>query len=130
SFLARFAAHGTHRAWDRAMAALTPIDKLALSAFDELTGGGVDAWTREGPFVIGFEQEAHAKGFLREVAGVIRHGQEAPLERLEDPWALAPHLAESVQVAYRLDGQRFIEPAPFVHALGEAVRARGATERF
>lgn len=130
SFLARFAAHGTHRAWDRAMAALTPIDKLALSAFDELTDGGVASWTREGPFVIGFEQEAQAKGFLREVAGVVRHGQDAPLERLDDPQALAPHLADSVRVAYRLDGQRFIEPAPFVHALGDAVRARGATMRF
>src|SRR5690606_22706588 len=63
SFLARFASHGTQRAWDRTMAALTPIDRIALESFDELTDGGVDSWTREGPFVIGFAEDAHAKGF-------------------------------------------------------------------
>ncbi|WP_317451888.1 NAD(P)/FAD-dependent oxidoreductase [Microbacterium sp. NIBRBAC000506063] len=130
SFLARFASHGTNRAWDRTMAALTPIDKLALAAFDELTDGGVDSWTREGPFVIGFQEESQAKGFLHEIAGVVRHGQEVPFERLDDPWKLAPQLAEGVAVAYRLDGQRFLEPAPFAYALGDAVEARGAHMRF
>jgi len=126
SFLARFAAHGTARAWDRAMAALTPIDRIALECFDELAAGGVDSWTREGPFVIGFAEEAHAKGFLHEIAGVIRHGQDVPFERLDDPRELAPQLSERVAVGYRLDGQRFIEPAPYVEALAAAVVARGA----
>lgn len=130
SFLARFASHGTHRAWDRTMAALTPIDKLALGAFDELTGGGVESWTREGPFVIGFTHEAHSKGFLGEIEGVIRHGQDVPFERLDDPRRLAPQLSDRVAVAYRLEGQRFLEPAPFAQALGDAVAARGATMRF
>src|SRR5690606_22130342 len=71
-FLARFASHGTMRAWNHTMAALTPIDKIALDCFDELAAGGVDAWTREGPFVIGFTKQAHAKGFLREIEGVVR----------------------------------------------------------
>ena len=35
-----------------------------------------------------------------------------------------------MRVAYRLEGQRFLEPAPFAEALGEAVAARGATMRF
>src|SRR5690606_36717766 len=65
-FLARFAAHGTHRAWDRTMAALTPIDRRSEECFDELGAGGVDAWTREGPCVIGFAEEAPSPGFLRE----------------------------------------------------------------
>src|SRR5690606_23362985 len=34
-----------------------------------------------------------------------------------------------VKVAYRLDGQRFIEPGPYVQALGDAVLARGAQLR-
>ncbi|MGB4137303.1 MAG: FAD-binding oxidoreductase [Microbacterium sp.] len=126
SFLAQFAAHGTNRAWDRTMADLTPIDKMALGAFDELQAGGVDAWTREGPFVIGFKEEAHSKGFLHEVAGVVRHGQEVPMERLDDPSELAPVLSDAVKVVYRLDNQRFLEPAPYVEALGAAVVARGA----
>src|SRR5690606_28990076 len=126
SFLARFAAHGTNRAWNRTMASLTPIDKLALECFDELLDGGVKSWTREGPFVIGFKRAADSKGFLREVEGVIRHGQDVPFERLENPRELAPVLSDAVTHVYRLDGQRFFEPAPFVEALGEAVVERGA----
>ncbi|WP_353114915.1 FAD-binding oxidoreductase [Microbacterium sp.] len=125
SFLAQFAAHGTNRAWDKTMADLTPIDRIALECFDELTDGGVDAWTREGPFVIGFREEAHSKGFLHEVEGVIRHGQEVPFERLDDPSGLAPVLSDAVKVAYRLENQRFLEPAPFVEALAAAVAERG-----
>lgn len=129
SFLARFAAHGTHRAWDRTMAALTPIDRIALECFDELTAGGVDSWTREGPFIIGFTAEPQSAGFLRELEGVIRHGQDVPFERLERPRELAPQLSDAVTVAYRLDGQRFFEPGPFVQALADAVVARGGTIR-
>lgn len=126
SFLARFAAHGTHRAWDRTMADLTPIDKIALECFDELIDGGVQSWTREGPFVIGFRQEADSKGFLHEIEGVVRHGQDVPFERLENPRELAPVLSDAVTHAYRLDAQRFFEPAPFMEALGAAVVERGA----
>lgn len=126
SFLARFAAHGTNRAWDRTMAALTPIDKMALECFDELIDGGVESWTREGPFVIGFKEEGHSKRFLHEIEGVVRHGQDVPFERLDDPSELAPVLSDAVRHAYRLEGQRFFEPAPFMEALAEAVVERGA----
>ncbi|HET8928346.1 MAG TPA: FAD-binding oxidoreductase [Microbacterium sp.] len=129
SFLARFAAHGTMRAWNRTMAALTPIDRIALTCFDELVEGGVDSWTREGPFVIGFTAEPHSKGFLREIEGVIRHGQDVPFERLDHPQELVPQLSDSVNVAYRLDGQRFFEPGPFVQTLADAVVARGGVLR-
>ncbi|MCY1157803.1 MAG: FAD-dependent oxidoreductase [Citricoccus sp.] len=129
SFFARFMAHASHRAWDRTMAALTPIDQLALESFDELTGSGVDSWTREGPFIVGFTEERHAAGFLREVEGVVRHGQDVPLERVEHPRELAPQLSEAVGVVYRMDGQRFIEPGPFVQALADSVVTRGGTLR-
>ncbi|MGD6979475.1 MULTISPECIES: NAD(P)/FAD-dependent oxidoreductase [Citricoccus] len=129
SFFARFMAHASHRTWDRTMAALTPIDRMALEAFDELTGSGVDSWTREGPFIVGFTEERHATGFLREVEGVVRHGQDVPLERVEHPRELAPQLSDAVGVVYRMDGQRFIEPGPFVQALADSVVARGGTLR-
>lgn len=125
-FLGQFASHGTNRAWDRTMADLTPIDRIALECFDELIDGGVKSWTREGPFVIGFKQEADSKGFLHEIEGVVRHGQDVPFERLENPRELAPVLSDAVTHAYRLDGQRFFEPAPFLEALGAAVVERGA----
>ncbi|GAA3765162.1 D-amino acid dehydrogenase [Microbacterium kribbense] len=130
SFLLRFAAHGTHRAWDRTMAALTPIDEVALDAYDEITGAGVDAWTREGPFVVGFEKEKQSAPFLQELRDVARHGQHVPVDRLADPRELVPQLSEKVTCVYRLDGQRFLEPGPFVEALGRAVAARGAQLRM
>ncbi|MDJ1370047.1 NAD(P)/FAD-dependent oxidoreductase [Gulosibacter molinativorax] len=130
SFFARFMAHANNRSWDKTMAGLTPIDKIALEHFDEMVDGGVDSWTREGPFVIGFEEEKQAVGFKHEIAGVVRHGQEVPFERLSDPSELAPVLSERVKSVYRLDGQRFLEPGPFTHALGDAVAARGAKMKF
>ncbi|MDO5455045.1 MAG: FAD-dependent oxidoreductase [Corynebacterium sp.] len=128
-FLARFMAQATQRAWDETMAALTPIDQAALAAFEELELGGVEATSTPGPFVIGFEEESQSRGFLREIEGVIRHGQQAPLERLDDPRELAPMLSEEIRVAYRLEGQRFIEPGPYVEAVADAVRRGGGTIR-
>lgn len=129
SFLARFASHGTMRAWNRTMAALTPIDLMSLAAFDELAEGGVEAPMDDGPFVIGFTEEAHSAAFLREVGHVRSHGQSVPVERLDEPSSLSPQLSDRVKVAYRLDGQRFIEPGPYVQTLGDQVVARGAQLR-
>ena len=169
SFLARFAAHATPRAWDRAMAALTPIDRLALDAFDELSAHGVAARSTPGPFVIGFEDERQAAPFLHEIAQVEAAGQVVPLRRIDRPDGAAhlsgpshpgvarahgasgavghassstspdqgrapevsdavgrpAQLTDRVRAVYALEGQRFIEPGPFVGALGDAVRARG-----
>src|SRR5699024_695355 len=100
--------HGTMRAWHRAMAGLAPINALALEAFDELTDGGVEGRTREGPFVVGFTDRSQATGFLEEAERVRGHGVPVPVERLDDPRTLAPHLSDAVTEAYRLDGQRFI----------------------
>ncbi|MCW2961854.1 MAG: FAD-dependent oxidoreductase [Thermoleophilia bacterium] len=129
SFLARFAAHGTQRAWERAMAALAPINAIALECFDELRAGGVDAWTREGAFVIGFAAFRDARPFLREIEGVKRHGLPATLTRIERPADACPVLSDKVQLAYHLEGQRFIEPAAYLHALAESVVARGGVIR-
>lgn len=85
-FLGQFAAHGTNRAWDRTMAHLTPIDRIALECFDELIDGGVKSWTREGPFVIGFKQEADSKGFLHEIEGVVRSTMRASPARAPIGW--------------------------------------------
>ena len=130
SFLARFAAHGTMRAWNRTMAALAPVNTLALDAFDELAAGGVTAPTNDRPFIVGFTEEAHAERFLQEVSHIEAHGQQVPIRRVDDPHAFAPQLSEKVGVVYRMDGQRFIEPGPYVQSLADAVQARGGGFRF
>ncbi|MEJ5998740.1 FAD-binding oxidoreductase [Corynebacterium sp. H130] len=124
-FCARFMARAHQKAWDDTMAGLTPIDVIALAGFDELIDGGVESWTQEGPFVVAFEDEKQSKGFLEEIEGARRHGQDIPFERLADPRELVTQLSDRATVAYRLDGQRFFEPAPFVEALATAVEKRG-----
>ena len=91
--------------------------------------GGIESWTRKSPFVVGFENEKQSQGFLGEVAGAVRHGQDVPFEPLENPRELAPMLSENVKVAYRLEGQRYFEPGPFMEALGQAFIQRGGTLR-
>ncbi|ANE05133.1 D-amino acid dehydrogenase [Corynebacterium crudilactis] len=126
-FLVQFMAQAFQSKWDSTMADLTAIDKVALAAFDELALGGVEELTHEGPFVIGFEEESQSAGFLKEIAGVVRHGQKAEMTRLDNPQELAPMLSEEIQVAYRLEGQRFIEPGPYVQSLADSVVKRGGT---
>ncbi|WP_349897296.1 NAD(P)/FAD-dependent oxidoreductase [Parafrigoribacterium soli] len=126
NFLLRFVSRGTQRAWDRTMAALTPIDRIALESFDQLGTGGVESLTHEGPFIIGFEHERESHAFIHELENVARHGQTVPLHRLDDPRSLAPQLSDRVSTVFALEGQRFIEPGPYVAALGRAVVARGA----
>lgn len=129
NFLAHFMAHANQRAWDRTMARLTPIDLVALDAFDELIDGGVDNWTAEKDFIVGFEKESDAAGFISEVEGAVRHGQDVPLTKLDDPRSVAPQLSDQVGAAYRLGGQRFIEPGHFTQAVADAVIERGGTVR-
>lgn len=125
SFLLRFAAHATPRAWSRTMAALTPIDRMALESFDELTAAGVQAATRKGPFIIGFEKDAQSVPFIQEIHHVEKAGQSVPLNRMEDARLKVPQLSGKVESVFAMEGQRFIEPGPFVQALADAVQARG-----
>ncbi|MGN7701554.1 NAD(P)/FAD-dependent oxidoreductase [Cellulosimicrobium sp. 22601] len=129
SFFARFMAHATQRRWDHAMAALTPIDRVALDAFDELAAGGslghgVEAGTTPGPFTVAFEHVREARPFLRELEHVAAAGQTVPVRRVE-AGERAHQLTDRVSTVYALEGQRFLEPGPFVHALADSVRARG-----
>lgn len=123
----RFLMNANDKAWDRTMAKLTPIDLDALRAFDEMVDGGVESWTKKSPFIVAFKNEKEAGGFLREVEGAVRHGQEVPFEEVSAPRELVPHLSENVGVVYQMGNQRFFEPGPFVEALAAAVEQRGGT---
>ncbi|MDK4302359.1 FAD-dependent oxidoreductase [Corynebacterium propinquum] len=127
SFVAQFMARATQRAWDKTMAALTPIDKAALAAYDELVDGGVDAVTHKEPIIAGFENDKEVAGVIDEIAGVVRHGQDVPFEQLTRAEATryASIFSEHVESFYKIGGQRFIEPQYFCQAIAEAVTARG-----
>lgn len=124
-FLARFGMHANQRAWTKAMCALTPIDQVALEAFDELQSQGVVATTNEGPFIVGFERERESVPFVHEIHQVEKAGQVVPLKRLKEPRSMVPQLSDKVSTVFTMDGQRFIEPGPYVEALAAAVVQRG-----
>lgn len=124
-FVARFMAHATPGAWHRAMAALTPIDRMALEAYDELEAGGVHATSYPSRWVVGFEHERESVPFVHELRNVAKAGQEVRLSRLPDG-VRVPHLSRAVRSTWALEGQRFIEPGPYVEALATSVSARGA----
>lgn len=127
SFLMRFISRATNSAWIKTMAALTPIDLLALDSFDELVGGGVKAQTHEKPFIIGFEKEAQSRHFRHEMELVELAGQRVPLSIVENPTQMVPQLTKAVETVLALGGQRFMAPGDFVEALADAVRERGGT---
>ncbi|WP_275001829.1 NAD(P)/FAD-dependent oxidoreductase [Promicromonospora iranensis] len=125
AFLARFMAHATPDAWRHAMAALTPIDRIALDAYDELEAGGVHATSYPSRWVVGFERERESRPFVDELRGAARAGQEIRLSRVPDG-VRVPHLSRSVRSIWTLEGQRYIDPGSYVQALATSVSARGA----
>lgn len=129
AFCAQFMAHATQRAWDKTMAGLTPADMASLAAFDELEEGGVASKSYRAPYIIGFESENQAKGFLKEVDGAVRHGQEIPFHpvTLEEAREHAPMLTDNVKAIYKMEGQRFIEPGPYCQAIADSFKSRGGT---
>ncbi|GAA5117878.1 NAD(P)/FAD-dependent oxidoreductase [Pseudonocardia adelaidensis] len=122
AFLLRFAARSTPRAWRRGLAALTPLDRGALAAFDELAAGGVAASTHDAPVLIGFSQQGDDAGVRHELDAVRAAGQDVRLTALAD---VGPPFSDRIRAVLRLEGQRHVDPGRFLAALAGSVRARG-----
>jgi D-amino-acid dehydrogenase len=127
-FLAELVRHCTARSWRRGMAAYRPLNEAALAAYDAQQAAGVEATFRSSDIIAAFAEPAQAQGLLAEMQGVVGSGQPVDLELLtgEQARALEPHLSAGVRSGVRLHGQRYLDPAAYVTALAENVRARGA----
>jgi len=121
-FLLRFAARSTPGAWRTGLAALTPLDRGALAAFDELAAGGVAAPTHEAPVLIGYPEPGAGGGLRHELAAVRAAGQDVRLTALAD---VGPPFSDRIRTVLRLDGQRHLDPGRFLAALADSVRSRG-----
>lgn len=128
SFLTRFARNSTMKQWKRAMHALVPINSVALSSFDALIAGGVDAETREAnSFLAAYRTAEERITLLEEIEQIHAAGQSMEYDLLtgDEARAIEPSLSEEIGAAIRLRGQRFVNPGAFVHALADSVTARG-----
>lgn len=131
-FLLGFAARCTGRTWRRTMAALVPLNVLALDAYEEMeTDPGLGVELASGPILAAFREEKHADGLLHEFEQIREAGLELAASDVHgaEIRRLAPVVAPQVTRAIRIDGQRFMNPGQYVAALAGAVRARGGEVR-
>lgn len=131
-FLVGFARHCTIGQWRRAMSAYVSLNGLALDAFDELRDGGLSAPTINAPIMVGFEHAEQANALRHELALIADAGQRvevAELSRVEAR-AAAPQIADRMELVWRMDAQRYLDPGAYVQTLAETVVARGAHLRI
>lgn len=126
-FLADFTRHCTPAKWKAAMAVFNEANALALDAFDELEGLSEPTKPAE-PFIAAFASESDRQKLIDEFDHVAELGRQTAYALLDgdEVHALVPSLGEAVTCGVRLPEQRFINPGRFVHALADAVRARGS----
>lgn len=127
-FMVRFTRNSTMRRWRDAMAALVPINSLALDAFDELATGGVEAPTHPArSFIAAYRSTADRTTLLEEIDHIRASGQELEYEVLtgEEARSVEPALSTQITAAIRLHGQRYVNPSEFLLALASSVERRG-----
>ena len=131
SFLIQFAANCRRSSWKRAVRANVPLNEEAIEAFDVLIANGVDAPVTDAPITALFRSTEAAERMMRELRQLENAGQTMSIiglsgEALREQVPLA---SPAITAGLSIDDQRFIDPGRFVHALGRAVEARGATIR-
>lgn len=127
-WLVAFTRHCTPGRWERAMQVFNQANAAALSAYDDLVDDGVVEPVRPAePFLAAFTSDADRQVLLKELDEVARTGGYADFQLLDQDelHALEPAFGTAVTHGVRLDGQRFIHPGRFVHAVAETVEKAG-----
>jgi D-amino-acid dehydrogenase len=130
-FLFQFAANCRRSSWKRAVRANVPLNEECIEAFDVLTANGVDAPITAAPITAVFRTTEAAEHMMAELRQFERAGQPVFVTGLSGA-ALreqVPLASTAIAAGLNINEQRFVDPGRFVHALGEAVAARGATMR-
>ncbi|MGE6737495.1 NAD(P)/FAD-dependent oxidoreductase, partial [Streptomyces sp. NPDC059900] len=127
-WLAQFARNCTTARRDRAMRAMVPLIHGALPAFGALEAGGVKARTRPAdPLTAAFRSAQDSKGLLEEFAHLKSTGRPVDFDILDGAEArnAEPALTDEITRVVRFHGERLIDPARYVRAIADSVRARG-----
>lgn len=127
-FLTRFARHSTARQWRESMRVFASMNAQMLDAYDELTSGGVHEVTREAdPFLVGVGDQQWADAFREELEQIRAAGVPVEFEQVSGAVAREadPSVGAGIHTAFRLQGQRYLDPGRFVHALADSVTSRG-----
>lgn len=126
-FLFQIAGHCTSAAWHRAMRAYSPLNALAIGAYDAQRDGGVIADFTTADIVSGFRDPRDATGLFEEFSGVVDAGQSVGIELLTagEVHRLEPHLSSAIRFGVLLRDQRFVTPRTYGKALSQCVSDRG-----
>ncbi|GFG54244.1 amino acid dehydrogenase [Mycolicibacterium agri] len=129
SFLIQFAANCRPSRWRRAVRANVPLNEECIEAFDVLVANGVDAPVTDGPITALFRTTNDAEHLLAELRELGNAGQHVDVTGLsgEALREQVPLASSAIKAGVSVNGQRYIDPGRFVHALGDAVVERGAT---
>ncbi|MFF4053299.1 NAD(P)/FAD-dependent oxidoreductase [Streptomyces chartreusis] len=127
-WLAQFARNCTSARWNKAMRGMLPLIEGALTAFNALEAGGVTARTQAAdPLTAAFRSAQDSKSLLQEFAHLRATGRPVDFEILDGAGArnAEPALSDEITRVVRFHGERYIDPAEYVRAIADSVRARG-----
>ena len=112
-FVAGFTRNSTAARWRRNMAALVPVNRMALDAFDELSAGGVQEPTRQASSFIAAYQRVEQRRTLLEIEHIGHAGQEMSFEALtgDEARAIEPVLSDEIRAAILLRTSASSTPA-------------------
>ena len=130
-FLLLFAANCRRSSWLRAARANAPLNEEAIEAFDVLVGNGVDAPVTDAPITALFRNGAEADSMLADLRRFESAGNALLVTGLsgEALREQVPLASPAITAALNINGQRFVDPGRFVHALARSVANRGAALR-
>jgi D-amino-acid dehydrogenase len=130
-FLIRFAMNCRESSWKRAVRDNVILNQECMAAYDALVSGGVAASISDAPITALFHTAADAEHLLEQLRRLHDAGQPSSTTELTGA-ALreqVPLASSAVSVGVNINGQRFVDPGKFVHALGRSVVDRGAELR-
>jgi D-amino-acid dehydrogenase len=127
-FLLRFVANCRESSWIRAVHDNLTLNHECMAAYDELVSHGVEASITDAPITALFHTSADAEHLLEQLQRLQDAGQPSSTTELTgaELREQVPLTSREVAVGVRINGQRFVDPGRFVHALGRSVVERGA----
>ena len=126
-FLLRFSANCRESSWTRAVRANQTLNHECMAAYDELVANGVDAPVSDAPITALFRSSAEAEHLLEQLQRLHDAGQSSSTTELTgaELREQVPLASSQVVIGVRINGQRFVDPGRFVHALARSVVERG-----
>ena len=128
-FLLRFGANCRESSWTRAVRANLTLNHECMAAYDELVSNGVDAPITDAPITALFGSSADAEHLLDQLQRLQDAGQPSSTTELTaaELREQVPLASSAVAFGVRINGQRFVDPGQFVHALARSVVERGGS---